>query len=96
MHLHTGQYASAFHYFSASVNLKPDFAHSYMYLAVTLARLDDFENACAAYEKAIQMAGAPGEPVFHLNYGERAYQAASLMLYQELQLSVPCSTLSTC
>lgn len=28
VHLHTGQYASAFHYFSASVNLKPDFAHS--------------------------------------------------------------------
>lgn len=33
VHLHTGQYASAFHYFSASINLKPDFAHSYMYLA---------------------------------------------------------------
>ena len=32
-------------------------------------RLDDFDNACAAYEKAIQMAGEPGEPVFHLNYG---------------------------
>lgn len=42
---------------------------SYMYLAVTLNRLDDFDNACAAYEKAIQMAGTPGEPVFHLNYG---------------------------
>lgn len=69
VHLHTAQYASAFHYFSSSINLKPDFAHSYMYLAVTLGRLDDFENACAAHEKAIQMAGAPGEPVFHLNYG---------------------------
>uniref|UniRef100_A0A7S2QUY1 Uncharacterized protein n=1 Tax=Chlamydomonas chlamydogama TaxID=225041 RepID=A0A7S2QUY1_9CHLO len=68
VHLHTGQYASAFHYFSSSINLKPDFAHSYMYLAVTLNRLDDFENACAAYEKAIQMAGHPGETVFHLNY----------------------------
>lgn len=30
------QYASAFHYFSASINLKPDFASSYMYLAITL------------------------------------------------------------
>lgn len=68
VHLHTGQYASAFHYFSASINLKPDFAHSYMYLAITLSRLDDYDNACAAHEKAIQMAGAPGEPVFHLNY----------------------------
>lgn len=27
VHLHTGQAASAFHYFSSSINLKPDFAH---------------------------------------------------------------------
>ncbi|GLC34848.1 Bardet-Biedl syndrome 4 protein [Pleodorina starrii] len=87
VHLHTGQYASAFHYFSASVNLKPDFAHSYMYLAVTLARLDDVENACAAYEKAIQMAGLPGEPVFHLNYAillynQKQYDSAKAHLIQ--------------
>ncbi|KXZ53232.1 BBS4 protein [Gonium pectorale] len=87
VHLHTGQYASAFHYFSASVNLKPDFAHSYMYLAVTLARLDDVDNACAAYEKAIQMAGLPGEPVFHLNYAillysQKQYDTAKLHLHQ--------------
>ena len=53
--LNTGQYASAFHYFSAAINLKPDFPSSYMYLAITLGRLDDFENACSAYEKAIEM-----------------------------------------
>lgn len=70
VHLNTGQYASAFHYFSASINLKPDFAHSYMYLAITLSRLDDFDNACAAYEKAIQM---DSEPLFHLNYGIMLY-----------------------
>jgi hypothetical protein len=34
-------------------------------------RLDDFENACAAYDKALQLAGEPGEAVFHLNYGAR-------------------------
>ena len=55
VHLNTGQYASAFHYFSASINLKPDFPSSYMYLAITLSRLDDFDNACNAYEKAIEM-----------------------------------------
>ena len=55
VHLNTGQYASAFHHFSAAINLKPDFASSYMYLAVTLGRLDDFENACSAFEKAIEM-----------------------------------------
>ena len=49
------RYASAFHYFSASINLKRDFASAYMYLAITLSRLDDFENACHAYEKAIEM-----------------------------------------
>lgn len=55
--------------------------HSYMYLAVTLSRLDDFENACAAYDKAITMAGSPGEPVFHLNYGElRSRSALTRML----------------
>ncbi|RHY21043.1 hypothetical protein DYB25_006015 [Aphanomyces astaci] len=65
VHLNTGQYASAFHYFSAAINLKPDFASSYMYLAITLGRLDDFENACSAYEKAIEM---DADHLFHLNY----------------------------
>ncbi|KAJ9508090.1 hypothetical protein QJQ45_021437 [Haematococcus lacustris] len=72
VHLHTDQAASAFHYLSASINLKSDFPHSYMYLAVALSKLEDIDNACAAYEKAIQMCGVPGEPVFHLNYGEDA------------------------
>eukprot|EP00754_Rhynchopus_humris_P043405 Rhum_TRINITY_DN3208_c0_g2::Rhum_TRINITY_DN3208_c0_g2_i1::g.10014::m.10014/K16531/BBS4; Bardet-Biedl syndrome 4 protein len=63
--LNTSQYASAFHFFSASINLKPDFASSYMYLAVTLNRLDDFDNACSAYEKAISM---ERDHLFELNY----------------------------
>ena len=57
--------ASAFHYFSTSINLKPDFPSSYMYLAITLNRLDDFDNACQAYEKAIEM---EEDHLFHLNY----------------------------
>ncbi|OQR89056.1 sporangia induced Bardet-Biedl syndrome 4 protein, partial [Thraustotheca clavata] len=65
VHLNTGQYASAFHYFSAAINLKPDFPSSYMYLAITLGRLDDFENACSAYDKAIEM---ETDHMFHLNY----------------------------
>lgn len=70
VHLNTGQYASAFHYFSASINLKPDFASSYMYLAITLSRLDDFENACSAYEKAIEM---ENDYMFELNYAITLY-----------------------
>jgi len=65
VHLSEDQYASAFHYLSASINLKPDFASSYMYLGVTLARLDDFENACSAYEKAIDF---EKDHLFEINY----------------------------
>jgi Bardet-Biedl syndrome 4 protein len=59
------QYASAFHYLSASINLKPDFASSYMQLGICLARLDDPENACLSYQKAIEM---ETDFLFHLNY----------------------------
>lgn len=65
VHLHREQYASAFHYLSASINLKPDFPSSYMYLGITLARLEDFENACSAYEKALSM---EQDHMFELNY----------------------------
>eukprot|EP00955_Chlamydomonas_euryale_P103187 365471-Chlamydomonas_euryale.AAC.5 len=41
---------------------------SYMYLAIALSKLDDQDNACSAYEKAISLAAEPGEPLFHLNY----------------------------
>ena len=66
MHLATGQNASAFHFLSSSLNLKSDFAHTYMYLAITLARLEDYDNACAAMEKALEL---EDDMLFHLNYG---------------------------
>jgi Bardet-Biedl syndrome 4 protein len=75
VYLNTGQYASAFHYFSASINLKPDFASTYMYLAITLSRLDDFENACSAYEKAISM---ESDHLFELNYAITLYNNEQL------------------
>ena len=75
--LHTEQYASAFHYLSASINLKPDFASSYVYLAICLNKLEDFENACAAYEKAISL---ERDHVFHLNY------AIMLLNNQQLEM----------
>ncbi|CAN0041747.1 unnamed protein product [Ectocarpus sp. 6 AP-2014] len=68
VHLSTSQYASAFHHFSAAINLKPDFAASYMYLAITLARLEDFDNACSAYDKALELDGGGGDYLTHLNY----------------------------
>ena len=57
-------------YFSACINQKPNFPTSYMYLAVTLAKLDDFENACSAYEKAIDM---EEDHLFRLNYAITLY-----------------------
>eukprot|EP00775_Hariotina_reticulata_P011878 gene11878-12022_t len=66
VHLSTGQAASAFHNFSTAINLRPDFAHSYMYLGIALTRLEDCDNAAAAYKKAISM--DPTEPLFRLNF----------------------------
>lgn len=61
VHLATAQYASAFHYLSAALNLKPDYAPAYMHLGVTMARLNDIDNACAAYDKVGEAAaGRPG------------------------------------
>lgn len=40
----------------------------------THCRLDDFDNACSAYEKALVLGGHPGEPVFHLNYAITLHQ----------------------
>eukprot|EP00242_Pyramimonas_sp_CCMP2087_P014638 CAMPEP_0198199372 /NCGR_PEP_ID=MMETSP1445-20131203/2685_1 /TAXON_ID=36898 /ORGANISM="Pyramimonas sp., Strain CCMP2087" /LENGTH=413 /DNA_ID=CAMNT_0043869203 /DNA_START=382 /DNA_END=1623 /DNA_ORIENTATION=- len=86
VHLNTGQYASAFHFFSASINLKPDFPSSYMYLAITLSKLDDFENACSAYEKAIEM---ESDHLFELNYAISLYNNDDLQRarthFQEFQ-----------
>ncbi|KAB7498889.1 Bardet-Biedl syndrome 4 protein, partial [Armadillidium nasatum] len=52
VHLTMQQYASAFHFLSAAVNLRPTKGHIFMLLAVTLTYLDDEENAKQAYEQA--------------------------------------------
>jgi Bardet-Biedl syndrome 4 protein len=64
--LNTEQYASAFHYFSSAINLKPDFSNSYMYLAITLNKLHDFDNACGAFQKALEMDS--NDCTIYLNY----------------------------
>eukprot|EP00879_Flechtneria_rotunda_P022285 GHRR01023513.1.p1 GENE.GHRR01023513.1~~GHRR01023513.1.p1 ORF type:complete len:155 (+),score=28.66 GHRR01023513.1:292-756(+) len=86
VHLNTGQVASAFHYFSTAANLNPGFAHSYMYLGVALARLEDYENAVAAYNKAISM--NPTEPLFHLNYATLLYNQGDIQASKERWLEV--------
>ena len=57
--------------FSSSINLvratgAPDFASAYMYLGVTRSVSNDFENACQAYEKALEI--DRDDHLCHLNY----------------------------
>ena len=56
-----------------------------MYLAGALAKLDDIDNASAAYERAIEL---EDDMVFRLNYGEHNLSVL-LMLHQ---LAVLCIT----
>jgi len=65
VHLAAEQYSSAFQCFSAAINLQPTFGKAYAYLAVALSKLEDFDNACAAYDKALELGP---EPVTILNY----------------------------
>ena len=70
VHLSTGQYASAFHFMSSSINLKPEYPSSYMYLAVILSKLEDMENAKSAYNKALSL---KSDYLFELNYAVSLY-----------------------
>jgi Bardet-Biedl syndrome 4 protein len=64
--MNTEQYASAFHYFQGAISLKSDFSNSYMYLAITLNKLGDFDNSCAAFKKALELDS--NDCTVYLNY----------------------------
>ena len=66
VHLTMQQYASAFHFLSASINLRPSRGQTFMLMAVALSHLDDTENAAAAYEQAVNL--DPRDPAISLNY----------------------------
>ena len=66
VYLNTEQYASAFHYFSSAISLKPDFSNSYMYLGITLSKLGDFDNSCGAFKRAIDLDS--NDCTVYLNY----------------------------
>jgi Bardet-Biedl syndrome 4 protein len=55
-HLQTTQFASAYHFLSATVNIKPDYGPAYMYLGVALSHMGDLKNARQAYERATKAA----------------------------------------
>jgi Bardet-Biedl syndrome 4 protein len=55
VHLTLQQFASAFHFLSASINLRPTRGQTFMLLAMALTHLADPDNAKAAYEQAINL-----------------------------------------
>ena len=67
-----GQHASAFTYLSASINNQPKCAAAFMLLGMTLANLEDTENASKSYESAISLNDP--DPLIPLNYCAFAYQ----------------------
>lgn len=57
VHMNLQQYATAFQFFSQSLNLKPNYYLSYMYIGIVLDKLGDFQNSCNAFEKAMRIEG---------------------------------------
>ncbi|EGD81027.1 hypothetical protein PTSG_10970 [Salpingoeca rosetta] len=72
VHLTVGQHASAYHFFSASVKLRPKFAPAYGLLGVTLHNLKDPESADTAFKRAIQL--DPSDPITHINYAVMLFE----------------------
>ena len=79
VHLRAECYASAFLYLNAAANMNPRHGETLLYLAVTLARLQDEGNARAAYAKAAALCagdrglGAPALARLYVNYAVSLY-----------------------
>ncbi|XP_077292888.1 Bardet-Biedl syndrome 4 [Arctopsyche grandis] len=66
VHLVSHQYASAFQFLCAALNLKSDCGATFMLMAVTLSHLEDYANSVKAFEKSIAL--APDDITIRLNY----------------------------
>ncbi|XP_061888264.1 Bardet-Biedl syndrome 4 protein isoform X1 [Entelurus aequoreus] len=90
VHLTMQQYASAFHFLSAAINLSPRLGELYMLLAVALTNLEDVENATRAYEQAVIL--DQSNPLVNLNFAiflyNHADKKAALDQYQEMERKV--------
>ncbi|XP_064641769.1 Bardet-Biedl syndrome 4 protein-like isoform X2 [Lineus longissimus] len=71
VHLTMQQYASAFHFLSAAINLRPKMGTLFMLLAVALTNLEDPDNAKQAYEQALALEVM--DPAIPLNYAVFLY-----------------------
>ncbi|XP_047000094.1 Bardet-Biedl syndrome 4 protein isoform X2 [Schistocerca americana] len=89
VHLVTQQYASAFHYLSASINLHHRYGNAFMLLALTLKKLGDPDNAQKAFEQAARL--DPTDASIPLNYAiflaanaRKEEAAAQLKSFQDI------------
>jgi len=55
VYMATANFASAFHQFSAAINLNNRFPPLFLYLAVSLSYLEDVENGQVAFQRALQL-----------------------------------------
>uniref|UniRef100_A0A671PR61 Bardet-Biedl syndrome 4 protein-like n=1 Tax=Sinocyclocheilus anshuiensis TaxID=1608454 RepID=A0A671PR61_9TELE len=89
VHLTMQQYASAFHFLSAAINLRPRMSELYMLLAVALTNLDDADNARRSYEQALQL---DEYLLVNLNFAVFLYnqgdKKAALLQFQEMERKV--------
>uniref|UniRef100_A0A673D0X0 Bardet-Biedl syndrome 4 n=1 Tax=Sphaeramia orbicularis TaxID=375764 RepID=A0A673D0X0_9TELE len=90
VHLTMQQYASAFHFLSAAINLNPRMGELYMLLAVALTNLEDVENATRSYEQAVTL--DQSNPLVNLNFAIFLYnhgdKKGALEQYQEMERKV--------
>uniref|UniRef100_A0AAQ5Y0L8 BBSome complex member BBS4 n=1 Tax=Amphiprion ocellaris TaxID=80972 RepID=A0AAQ5Y0L8_AMPOC len=90
VHLTMQQYASAFHFLSAAINLNPRMGELYMLLAVALTNLEDVDNATRAYEQAVTL--DQSNPLVNLNFAIFLYnhgnKKGALDQYQEMERKV--------
>ncbi|XP_034237387.1 Bardet-Biedl syndrome 4 protein homolog isoform X1 [Thrips palmi] len=94
VHMATQQYASAFHFLSAAINLKPAHAGTFLLLAITLRHLEDPDNATEAFKQASFL--APLDVSVPLNFAvflesQGDLEGASLQLvrFQDLAQVTP-------
>ncbi|KAF6215820.1 hypothetical protein GE061_000155 [Apolygus lucorum] len=71
VHIHTKQYASAFHFLSSAIKLENRNALSFMLLAIVLRRLSFIENATKCFEQAIKLDA--DDPTIRINYISHLY-----------------------
>lgn len=88
VHCTMQQYASAFHFLSAAISLRPRMARLFMLLGVVLSRLEDKGNAKQAYVQAVQLDDK--DPLINLNYavflynmGDRSAATKQFSVYEQ-------------